>query len=168
MSTGVAILTWGHVALSLAGIASGFVVLGGFLAARRSDPWTSVFLSTTIATSLTGFFFPVDRFMPSHAVGILSLLALPVAIFALYKRRLVRAWRPWYVITSMIALYLNVFVLVAQLFAKAPPLHALAPNPNEPPFIIAQSIVLVAFVILAAAAVVRFHPGRASAPASTA
>jgi hypothetical protein len=112
-------------------IVSGFVVVFGLLTAKRLDGWTALFLATTVATSVTGFLFPFHRFMSSHAVGIVSLLVLPVAIFALYRRRLVGYWRPVYVVAAMLALYLNVFVLVAQAFLKVPALKATVPTQSR-------------------------------------
>src|SRR5882757_9231891 len=128
MIFGLSIFTFIHVVISLVGIFSGFVVLFGWLAAKRRDGWTVTFLLTTVATSVTGFFLPAEHFMPSHAVGIISLVVLAVALFALYGRKLNGAWRRAYLITATAALYLNVFVLVAQLFAKVPALKALAPT----------------------------------------
>jgi len=150
-------LTFVHVVLSLVGIAAGFVVLIGLLTSKRLDGWTSLFLVTTVATSATGFLFPFERFLPSHAIGILSLLVLAAAIVARYPRRLVGIWRPIYVITAMIALYFNVFVLVVQAFLKVPALKALAPTQSEPPFLVAQLVVLVLFIALGIAATIRFR-----------
>src|SRR6266436_1271280 len=103
-----------HVVISLVGIFSGFVVLFGLLSGKRLDGWTDLFLATTVATSVTGFFFPVHHFMPSHAIGILSLLVLAVAIYARYARHLAGAWRAVYVISALVALYFNVFVGIVQ------------------------------------------------------
>ena len=157
MSLGLTIFTLVHVALSLVGIGSGLVVVYQFLAAKRRDVWTAIFLSTTVLTSVTGLFFPVEHFMPSHAVGILSLLVLAVAIAALYAFHLSGVWRSAYVISSVIALYLNVFVLVAQLFLKVPALHALAPTQSEPSFLLTQLAVLALFVVIAIGATIRFR-----------
>jgi hypothetical protein len=151
------IFTFVHVALSVVGILAGFVVVLGMLAAKRLDGWTALFLWTTVLTSVTGFMFPFRGFLPSHAVGIVSLIVLTVAIFARYGRHLAGAWHRSYVITSMIALYLNVFVLVVQLFRKVPALKALAPTQSEPPFKITQLIVLVLFVALAILATMKFR-----------
>jgi hypothetical protein len=137
-----------HVAISLAGILSGFVVVAGMLRAQRLDTWTSVFIATTVATSSTGFGFPFDHLLPSHIVGIISLIVMAVAILARYGYRLAGPWRRTYVVTATIGLYFNVFVLVAQLFQKVPALKALAPTQSEPPFAIAQLAVLVAFAFL--------------------
>ena len=148
-----------HVALSLAGIASGAIVLFGFLTGRRFDTWNGIFLATTILTSVTGFGFPFERLLPSHVVGALSLLVLALALFARYLRHLAAGWHRAYVIAAVTALYFNVFVLVVQLFLKVPALNALAPTQAEPPFAIAQLAVLVAFVGLGAVAVKRAGAG---------
>jgi len=145
-----------HVALSLVGILSGFVVVGGFLTAKRSNGWTALFLTTTVLTSVTGFLFPFHRFLPSHAVGIVSLLVLAVTIPALYVFHLAGRWRRAYVIGSVIALYLNVFVLIAQFFMKVPVLKALAPTQSEPPFLGTQVVVMLIFVVTGVLAAKRF------------
>ena len=145
-----------HVLLSLVAIVSGFIVVAGMLAAKSHAGWTALFLGTTVATSVTGFFFPFHHFTPAHGVGIVSLVVLAVAIFALYNRRLAGGWRRTYVVGSVLALYLNFFVLIAQLFLKVPALKALAPTQTEPPFAIAQSIVLVLFVAMGILAAIRF------------
>ncbi len=137
-----------HVVLSLIGIGAGFVVVYGLLAAKRFDGWTKLFLVTTVATSVTGFLFPVQRFMPSHAIGILSLIVLAIAILARYRFGLAGAWRRTYAITATIALYFNVFVLVVQLFRRVPVLAEIAPTQSEPPFQMAQLAVLLLFIFL--------------------
>lgn len=149
-----------HVVISLIGIVTGLVVLAGMLRSQRLPGWTAVFLTTTVLTSVTGFFFPFERLLPSHIVGIISLLVLAVCLFALYLRRLSGASRWVYVATAVFALYLNVFVLVVQGFIKVPFLKALAPTQAEPPFAIAQGVVLLAFVALGILAVKAFHPER--------
>jgi hypothetical protein len=160
---GMTTLTFAHVVISLIGIVSGLVVLAGMFASRLYAGWTATFLATTIATSVTGFlFFPFDHLLPSHMVGILSLVILAIALYALYARGLAGAFRSIYVITATLALYLNVFVLVAQLFAKVPALKALAPTQAEPPFAIAQGIVLVLFLLLGWKALRKFHPANAT------
>jgi hypothetical protein len=148
MSAGLAMFTLFHVAVSLIGIASGFVVVWGMTKNRERNGWTGVFLSTTVLTSVTGFLFPFHRFLPSHALGILSLILLPIAIYALYVRRLAGAWNLTYSLTAVSALYLNVFVLIAQLFAKVPVLKAMAPTQSEAPFKVTQLGVLVLFITL--------------------
>lgn len=139
---------YGHVALSLVGIVAGMVVVLGMLSAKPLPCWTKAFLITTVVTSATGFILPAQHFMPSHAVGIISLVVLAVAIFALYGRHLAGGWRKAYVISAITSLYLNVFVLIVQLFLKVPALKALAPTQTEPPFGIAQGATLLVFVLL--------------------
>ncbi len=146
-----------HVVLSLIGIASGLAVLFGLIASKRLDGLTAVFLATTIATSVTGFFLPAQHFMPSHAIGILSLIALGIAVVARYPRRLAAAWRNTYVITAAIGLYFNVFVLIVQLFRKVSALETLAPTQSEPPFLVAQLVVMALFVVLTILAVKKFR-----------
>ena len=149
MSAGLAIFTLFHVATSLVGIASGFVAVWGMTKNRERNGWTAVFLSTTVLTSVTGFLFPFHRFLLSHAVGIVSLIVLRIAIYALYVHRLAGAWSLTYSITALSALYLNVFVLIAQLFAKVPLLKAMPPTQSEAPFNLAQVAVLILFITLA-------------------
>jgi hypothetical protein len=146
-----------HVMVSLVGIGSGLVVLFGLLGGKRLAGWTGLFLATTVATSVTGFGFPVEHFLPSHGVGIISLVALGIAILALYAKHLAGGWRRTYVITSVIALYLNCFVAVVQSFEKIEPLRALAPTQSEPPFAVAQLAVLALFVGLGILAAKRFR-----------
>jgi hypothetical protein len=150
-------LTLFHVVLSLIGIASGFAVVYGLLSSRVHG-WTNLFIWTTVATSVTGFFFPFHKFLPSHGVGILSLIVLAIAILGLYRFRLAGGWRRTYAISVVIALYFNVFVLVVQLFLKVPSLNALAPTQSEAPFQIAQGIVLIVFVVLGIRAAMKFRP----------
>jgi hypothetical protein len=147
-----------HVVLSLIGIATGLVVAAGMFGSKRLDGWTGVFLATTILTSVTGYFFPAERILPSHVVGAISLIVLAAATIAFYRYRLEGASRGIYVITALISLYLNVFVLVVQGFLKVPALKALAPTQSEPPFLVAQGAVLVAFVAIGIAAFKSFHP----------
>ena len=148
MSSGLAAFTLFHVALSLVGILAGLVVVFGLIAGKWLKGWTALFLTTTLATSATGFLFPYHGFKPSYAVGIVSLLVLAIAMFAFYGRGLAGAWRRTYVISAVISLYLNVFVLVAQLFMKVPALKALAPTQSEPPFLVTQVVVMVVFIVL--------------------
>jgi hypothetical protein len=145
-----------HVLISLAGIASGLIVVFGLVAGKRLDGWTVVFLLTTAATSIIGFGFPFEHLSPAHKLGIVSLVVLAAVVYARYARHLAGRWRRIYVIGVAIALYLNVFVGVVQAFMKVPALAALAPHRNEPPFLIAQLIVLLLFVVLTIVAARRF------------
>jgi hypothetical protein len=152
-----------HVVITLIGIVSGFAVMFGMLGSNRMPGWTAIFLLFTILTSATGFLIPpllTEKLLPSHMIGILSLILLAIACFALYGQKLSGSWRWIYVLTALLAQYFNVFVLVIQSFLKVGPLHALAPSvpPSEPPFAIVQGIVLVFFIIFIIGAIRRFHP----------
>jgi hypothetical protein len=146
-----------HVVISLVGIGSGLVVLLGLLADKRLNGWTALFLATTVATSVIGFGFPFVQLLPSHIVGIISLAVLAVAILERYLRRLAGAWRWIYVLSAVVALCLNVFVLIVQAFLKVSALNALAPTQSEPPFKLTQGVVLVIFILLGIVAARRFR-----------
>jgi hypothetical protein len=146
-----------HVVISLVGIGSGFVVAYGLFTGKRLNGWTALFLATTVATSVTGFGFPFDHLSPAHKVGIISLVVLAIAILARYAFHLAGAWRWIYAVTALVALYLNVFVLIVQVFQKVPALKAMAPTQTEPPFLFTQLVVLVLFVTLAIIAAIRFR-----------
>jgi hypothetical protein len=146
-----------HVILSLVGILSGFVVVFGLLNAKKLDLWTSLFLLTTVATSVTGFFFPFQRLLPSHILGIISLIVLAIAIIALYGFHLAGVWRRVYVVSAVSALYFNMFVLVVQLFQKVAALKALAPTQSEPPFLVSQLMLLLLFIALGVSAAKKFR-----------
>jgi len=146
-----------HVLLSFIGIGSGLLVGYGMLVAKRFDGGTAVFLTSTVLTSATGFLFPVEHILPSHVVGIISLIVLAVAILARYALHLAGAWRWTYVISSILALYLNCFVAVVQSFLKIPALKTLSPTQKEPPFLIAQLAVMVVFIVLGVFAVKKFR-----------
>ena len=156
MST--ATFTLVHVLISLVGIGSGLIVLFGLLSGRLLGAWNGVFLVTTVLTSITGFGFRYTKVTPGIILGVLSLVVLAIAIFALYGRHLSGAWRRTYVITAMIALYFNVFVLVAQLFEHVPAIHALAPTQSEGPFKIAQLLLLILFAVFITGAARKFRP----------
>ena len=147
-----------HVIISLIAIAAGFVAVAQMIAGRKSEPWTALFLATTILTSVTGFMFPSTAFGPPHAFGVISLILLAFAVAAWYGRHLAGSWRWIYVATAVASLYLNVFVAVVQAFEKWPPLNALAPTQTEAPFLIAQLIILAAFIWIGVRATRRFHP----------
>jgi hypothetical protein len=152
-----------HVIISLIGIVAGIIVMFGLLGSNRMPGLTAIFLLFTILTSATGFLIPpllTETLLPSHMIGILSLVLLAIACIALYGVKLSGAWRWIYVVTAMLSLYLNVFVLIIQSFLKVPALHVLAPSvpPSEPPFAIVQGIVLVFFVIVIIGAVRRYRP----------
>jgi hypothetical protein len=150
-----------HVVISLIAIVTGFVVVCGMIKANPLPLWTAVFLVTTVLTSVTGFFFPFEKLLPSHIFGIISLPVLALSLAGLYLFHLAGRWRWIYVVTSIFALYLNTFVLVVQSFLKVPFLQPLAPTQSEPPFAVAQLLVLVLCAALGYLAVRRFRPGSA-------
>jgi hypothetical protein len=152
-----------HVIISLIGIVAGIIVMFGMLGSRPMPGMTAIFLLFTILTSATGFLIPPllsEKLLPSHIIGILSLVLLAIACIGLYGMKQSGAWRWIYVLTALISLYLNVFVLVIQSFLKIPALTALAPGnpPSGPVFAVVQGIVLVFFVILIIGAIRRFRP----------
>ena len=157
MILGMTSLTFVHVVISLVGIFSGLFVVLGLLRNDRLDHMTALFLATTTATSITGFFFPFHGITPGGVIGIISLIVLAVSVFARYSRHLAGGWRRTYVISAVLALYLNVFVLVVQLFEKVPSLRVLAPTQSETPFKITQLAVMAVFIGLGIFAVKGFH-----------
>ena len=149
-----------HVLISVVGIISGLVVVGGLMAGARLEGWTALFLATTTLTNVTGFGFPTAAVSPAQIVGGLSLVVLAACLAARYWMKLAGGWRTTYVVTAVVATYLNVFVLVVQLFAKTPALAQLAPTQHEPPFALTQALVLALFVWLGWAAVRGFRAAR--------
>lgn len=147
-----------HVVLSLIGIFAGLIVLIGMLVPKPNAAWTAIFLLTTVLTSVTGFMLPAAAVLPSHIFGVVSLIALAVAIVGLYVLRLAGRWRWIYVVGALVALYLNVFVVIVQAFQKLEILQPFAPTQSEPPFLIAQLVALIIFLTLGFLAVRRFHP----------
>jgi hypothetical protein len=152
-----------HVVISVLGIVAGLVVVGGLMSGARLDGWVAFFLATTILTSVTGFGFPFTKILPSHIVGAISLLLLAVCLAARYWKQLEGGWRITYVITAVAALYLNVFVLVVQLFGKTPALARLAPTQQEAPFAVTQGLMFALFLWLGWEALRGFRMGKAGA-----
>ncbi len=155
--------SWLFVVRPVLGIFAGLVVVGGLISGRLLRGWTGLFLVTTILTNATGFLFPFIKLLPSHILGRLSLVLLPIALYALYGKHLEGGWRKVFVILSTMTLYFNCFVLVVQLFSKFPLLIATAPTQKEPPFAITHLIVLALFIWLGRAAVKGFRNGSAAA-----
>jgi hypothetical protein len=153
----LATFTQFHVIISLIAIISGIVVVLGMLGAKRLPGVTALFLFTSVATSVTGFMFPTP-FDAADVVGIISLVFLALAILALYTYKLAGVWRGAYVVSAMAALYFNCFVLVVQSFGKIPFFHALAPTQKEPPFAVAQGVVLILFIGVGVATFKKFRP----------
>jgi hypothetical protein len=160
MILGMDWFTLTHVLISLIGILTGLVLLLALMAGRNPANWAAWFLVFTVLTSVTGFFFHNDHVTPAQIVGGISLIALALAIYALYGRGLAGVWRGIYVVTATLALYLNVFVLVIQSFLKIPPLHAIAPGapPSGPVFMVTQLIVLVVLLLAGWKAFRTFRP----------
>ena len=156
----LATFTLVHVIISLIGIGSGILVLFGLLGSSRMPGMTAIFLLTTILTNATGFLFPFEGFKPSYVIAALSLVLLLIACIALYAMKLGGAWRWIYVVTALLALYFNCFVLVIQSFLKIPVLTAIAPGnpPAGPVFAVVQGLVLVFFVLMIIGAIRRFRP----------
>ncbi len=160
-----------HVVISLIAILSGFVVVFGLLGGKRLDGPTGIFLTTAVLTSVTGFLFPFEKVTPGIILGCISLVVLGIAIAARYAFHMTGSWRSVYAIFATVGLYLNCFVLVAQSFEHVPALHPLAPTGTEPPFLIAQLVVMAAFIVLGTLATKRFRravPGGAKAAAHAA
>lgn len=160
---GLPMFTLLHVVLSIAGIVAGLVVVGGLMAGTRFEGWNRTFLATTVLTNVSGFLFPFNRLLPSHILGGISLVILPLAIAALYWKHLAGPWRRIFVIATVAALYFNVFVLLVQLFQKFPLLVVVAPTQQSPAFGVTQLLVLALFVVLGRAAVRGYAAGGAPA-----
>ena len=161
MIFGISTLTFVHTALSLIALVAGLVVVFGLRNTRTFPLWTGLFLVTAILTSVTGFFFPFERFLPSHWFGVISLIALAVAILARYKFVYSGVWRWLYVLTVLIGTYLLAFVTIVQAFQKIPALHALAPIQSELPFAVSQLVLLAVFLWLGFVAIRKFNLGSA-------
>ena len=158
MSTGLLAFTLFHTALSLIQLVAGIIVVFALMGSRDGGSWMPVYLVSGIATSVTGFMFPVNSFLPSHAFGILSLVLFAVILVARYRFHLAGAWRWIFAASLVMTVYLDAFVAVVQAFLKIPSLHALAPNGSEPPFAITQGILLVLFVAFGIIASRSYHP----------
>lgn len=163
MGLSLATFTLLHVLISLIGIAAGLIAAFGWLKSDLSRASTTIFLAATILTSVTGFLFPAPKVLPSHVVGLISLVLLGLATFALYGRHLLGIWRPIFTITAMLSLYLNVFVLVIQAFLKIALLKSLAPTQTEPAFLVAQGAAFLLFTALAILTTARFRPTQPAA-----
>jgi len=147
-----------HTLISLIAIFTGFIVLFGLLGSKRLGGWTKWFLTSAVATTVTGFFFPFHGLTPAFKLGIISAVVLAITIYARYPKNLTGPWRWIYVIGAVISLYFNVFVLIVQLFEKVPALHAMAPTQTEQPFKLTQLVVLAFFMLFTIIAAIRFRP----------
>jgi len=158
MIFGLTIFAFVHVVITLVAMAAGLFAIFGMIGNKRMDGMNAVFLLFTVLTSVTGFLFPIHGLTPALILGMMSMVVLAIALTARYLYAMSGAWRWIYVVTAVAAQYFNSFVLVVQSFLKIPPLHALAPQGNEPPFAIAQGVVLLFYIVLGYLAVRRFRP----------
>lgn len=154
----LATFTMVHVIISLVAIAAGYVVVCQFLNSRPLGVWNSTFISATVLTTVTGFMFPNLTLTPAVITGIISSIVLAIALYAFYAKHMSGKWRATYIVTAIVALWLNSFVLVVQTFQKIAFFRALAPTQSEPPFLIAQIALLGLIVVLGFLAVRRFRP----------
>jgi hypothetical protein len=141
-----------HVTLSFIGLLAGALVLIALCAGRHQPTWEAVLLLTTALICLTGFPLASPPGTPTpdpaRILGVMELVIVVIAAFALYVRHLANAWRGIYIVAIVLAVYFNVFVAVAQAFLKIGFLHAFAPTGKEPPFLIAQLVTLGLFVVI--------------------
>ena len=157
----MSVLTMVHVALSLVGIAAGFVVIFQMIGGKTLGGLNTTFLVTTILTSVTGFFFPITKVTPGLVIGTISLVILAIALFALYSKKLAGGWRTVYVVTAVIAQFFNVLVLIVQSFMKISALHALAPTGEEGIVKIVQVCALILLIVLGVVAAKKFKSAAA-------
>ena len=153
-----------HVVLSLVGIASGVLVLRRPSASPKAWGLTTLFLATTLATSVTGLLYLLEfpRFRLGHGIGVASLLVFVPTLLALWRHRLVGPWRGIYVTGAATLLYLNAFIAVMQAFAKIGFLRALPATSLGSPLFLAHLLVLAISVWLAIHAFAYLQPGGAS------
>jgi hypothetical protein len=133
-----------HVAITLVAILAGLVLFGGAIAGRWPALANGVFLVFTILTSITGFMFPHKPIGPPFIFGVISLVVLAFALYALFGRGMERRWRGAYFAAALLAQWLNMVVLVIQSFQKIPALNALAPTGTEAPLLATQAVLFVA------------------------
>ncbi|MDR3525683.1 MAG: hypothetical protein P4L57_00275 [Rhizomicrobium sp.] len=157
--SGLALFTIFHTLISIAAMFVGLFLLYGFLQRQRMPRLTLWALGLLAATTITGFLFPIHGFTPALGTGIVSTVLLILAFAARYRFAMAGVWRSLYVVSAVVALYLDWFVAVVQAFVKVPLLHGLAPTGSEPPFVAAQAVVLLAFVIAGYFSVRRFRFG---------
>jgi hypothetical protein len=154
-----------HVVITLSAIVSGFVVMFALLSSKRPAGLTVIFWLFTVATTVTGFMFPFNGFTPAIGTGVVATLFFVVGLIAIYIKKCIGAWRWIYVVTMMVSLYLNVFVLITQSFQKLKFLNPAAPmvgppfaDPTNTQFVIAQVATIVFFLVVGFLAVRKFRP----------
>lgn len=156
--TGLQLFTLVHTALSIVAIIAGILVMKGLISSAGRQLWTLLFLWTAAATTVTGFFFPFNGVTPALILGVISIVPITLAFAGRYRYRLQGTWRGTYVISAVVTLYFNCFVLVVQAFRHVPSLNALAPTQTEPAFQLAQLVNLVLFVVIGKISFRKYHP----------
>lgn len=150
-----------HVVLSFAGLLVGVLVMVALCRGHRQPTLDAVLLLSTALVSLTGFVLPSPAGTPTpdpaRILGVIELVVVAGAAAALYVGRLAGAWRGMYIVTMVLAVYLNFFVAVVQSFLKIAFLHALAPTGKEPAFVVAQTATLAIFALIGVIAFRRFR-----------
>lgn len=152
-------LTQVHTVISLLAILIGVVMLVEMLGTPLPSSVGLTFLLLAVLTSATGFLFPFNGVLPSHVTGVIALAVLAVALYARFGAHLAGAWRWIYAAAVVASVYFLMFVGVAQMFLKIPAFQQSAPTQSEPLFLIAQVIVLAAFLVIGVASARRFRPG---------
>lgn len=150
-----------HVIITIVELLAGVVLVLQMVAGKRSG-LNGVFLATGALTTLTGFLFPYHGITPGIILGFLSLPFLLLAAVSWYTGRLRGAWRVIYILSALIVLYFDAFVAIAQSFMKIPALHALEPTGKEPPFAVAQGLLLLVFLVIGFLALKHFRPATAA------
>ena len=135
------------------------MVVSGMLQNRHSGVWAAIYLVLIALTSLTGYPIPPLGFGPPQVIGTISLVVIILAAPHLRLPPERGVARHLSVVTAVAALYFDCFVGVVQALGKIPALHALAPTQSSPGFAVAQTGVLVIFVLLGYFGLKRFHPG---------
>jgi len=144
-----------HVVITLIAIAAGLIFFGALSSGRWLGFINGLFLDFTILTSVTGFLFPFKGVTPAIIFGVISIILLAIALLALYLFKIVGVWRRIYLVTALIAQWLNMVVLVVQSFQKIPALHALAPKGNEPAVLAGQALMALIVAFFAWRTIVR-------------
>lgn len=141
-----------HSLLSVIALLAGIPVVLDLLRGQGQSRLTMLFLVTAVATDVTGFFLPAPGFLPSHGVGIISLVALVAAFAAAYGFERIGAWRWIYVGSIVAAEYFLFFVGIAQAFLKVP-LLADAVIASQAPFAVSHLAALAIFIALGVLAI---------------
>jgi len=144
----IPILTGIHTALSLVALALGIPALLEIFGRLAGQRFSNAFLITAIATSLTGFIFPITALTPALITGVVATLVLALMLLARFQFHLAGGWGAVYAGGMVASHFFLVFVAIAQSFMKITAVNALAPTLSEPPFAIAQGVALLIFLLL--------------------